>query len=41
MNNFDLQNYLGFNPILLYILRFDLPISLLWSDILFHSFRFT
>jgi len=33
MNNFDLQNYLGFNPYLLYILRFDLPISRLTRDI--------
>ena len=33
MNNFDLQNYLVFNPYLLYILRFDLPISLLRKNI--------
>jgi hypothetical protein len=33
MNNFDLQNYQALNPNLLYILRFDLPISRLTRDI--------
>lgn len=33
MNNFDLQNYQALNPNLLYILRFDLPISPLTRDI--------